>query len=561
MAKRAGAGGLWASLLRRATPERRREVYAGITSMSTPARSFYAMVAISTIIAAYGLIEDSTAVVIGAMLVAPLMGPIFGIALAITAGDSVLLRKAALSEVMGVVLAVALAALIGLVSFQLGFNSEILSRTQPTIYYIIIALASGLAGAYALVDERLSPALPGVAVATAVLPPLATCGLCLSAGRWDWAMGAFLLFFANFLAIGLAGALVFFALGMSREGRKGALTIGGFLRRFGLSFVLLAAIAVFMTHTLMQIVADRRLAAKIESSVSDQVRATLGAQVSEVRHERRGRVLEVVAVVLTPQEFGSFQVGAIERSLQQALGEPVRLVLRCVLSKDMDPNGPVFITDEERLQRVAAAQETNFLASANSVLRKQIADLPGASLVEVSCDSARANATVTAVVRTPSAIEPSRVAQLEQGLREATRENVHLVVRSILSRDADSAGYLYQPKEERQPPTGRELLLHERLQGALQRQLGSAVPGASLVEFDFKEQGRRLRVLAVARTPRNFEPEDVARVEEAFRKYVSPGTDLVVRSVVGTDTGPSGYLPAPSPLAPPQPQSAATSPP
>ena len=133
MAKRAGAGGLWASLLRRATPERRREVYASITSMSTPARSFYAMVAISTIIAAYGLIENSTAVVIGAMLVAPLMGPIFGIALAITAGDGVLLREAALSEVMGVVLAVALAALIGLVSFQLGFNSEILSRTQPTI--------------------------------------------------------------------------------------------------------------------------------------------------------------------------------------------------------------------------------------------------------------------------------------------------------------------------------------------------------------------------------------------------------------------------------------------
>lgn len=93
------------------TPERRRAVYDSVDGISRPTASFYVMVAISTTIAAYGLLANSTAVVIGAMLVAPLMGPIFGIALSLSTGDRRLLPPAATSELLGIVLAVALALL------------------------------------------------------------------------------------------------------------------------------------------------------------------------------------------------------------------------------------------------------------------------------------------------------------------------------------------------------------------------------------------------------------------------------------------------------------------
>lgn len=167
------------------------------------------MVCLSTIIAAYGLLSNSTAVVIGAMLVAPLMGPIFGIALGLSIGDNRLLREATSSELLGVLLSVGLAALIGIATLQPDLGPEIIARTRPTIYDVLIALASGLAGAYAIADERISPALPGVAIATALVPPLATCGICLSAGFWDGARGAMLLFLVNLLAIEFAAGIIF----------------------------------------------------------------------------------------------------------------------------------------------------------------------------------------------------------------------------------------------------------------------------------------------------------------------------------------------------------------
>ena len=153
----------WTELFnrRRMPQEQRRVIYQKITDLSSPSPSFHLMVCLSTIIAAFGLLSNSVAVVIGAMLVAPLMGPIFGIALSLSTGNSSLLRRALVAEIIGIMMAVGLSYIIGLVPIRPDFGSEILARTQPTIYDIIVALASGLAGAYALVDEKISPALPG----------------------------------------------------------------------------------------------------------------------------------------------------------------------------------------------------------------------------------------------------------------------------------------------------------------------------------------------------------------------------------------------------------------
>ena len=232
------------------SPQRRRELHDEIADLSVPSRSFYLMVAVSATIAAYGLLTNSTAVVIGAMLVAPLMGPIFGIALGLTIGDWRLVARALGAELLGVCAVIALGLLIGSLPFRVDFGSEILARTQPTLYDIVIALAAGVAGAYTIAHERLSPSLPGVAIAVALVPPLATCGLCLSAARWDLALGAFLLFLANFLAIQVAAAAVFTSLRMVEVGTADIVSVGDYLRRFSVSLLALAVVAVFMTHTL-----------------------------------------------------------------------------------------------------------------------------------------------------------------------------------------------------------------------------------------------------------------------------------------------------------------------
>ncbi|HSQ86590.1 MAG TPA: TIGR00341 family protein, partial [Desulfobacterales bacterium] len=197
--------------------ERVVTVYEDIERGSKPELRFYAMVGASTAIAAFGLIMNSTAVVIGAMLVAPLMTPIFGIALALVRGDASLLGRAIRAEIVGVILTVSLAACFGLVIPELEVTQEMLSRTSPNLLDLLVAVFAGFAGAYAMVDEHISPALPGVAIATAIVPPLANSGLCLALGAYYGAMGSFLLFFANFLSILLVASAIFFASGMAHE--------------------------------------------------------------------------------------------------------------------------------------------------------------------------------------------------------------------------------------------------------------------------------------------------------------------------------------------------------
>ncbi|MBI2877330.1 MAG: DUF389 domain-containing protein [Candidatus Tectomicrobia bacterium] len=530
----------WGIVIKTA-PERRRAVYQSIVDFSTPTGSFYVLVALSTTIAAYGLLANSTAVIIGAMLVAPLMGPIFGIALSLLTGDRHLLRQAATSEMLGVMLAVGLAVLIGLVPWREGSGSEIVARIQPTIYDLIIALASGLAGAYALMDERIGPALPGVAISTALVPPLATCGLCLAVGRWDWALGAFLLFFANFLAIEIAAALVFALFGMAELHVNGTFTFVRFLRRFSLSFVALIVIAVFMTQTLLTLIAERRFSRAVEEVLSKEVHFTVGAYLSQLRYEKRENLFDVIAIVLTPQEFHPPQVAHIEEALRKQVDPRIRLVMRSLISKDVDRNGFVFIAEKKREPKEEVDEATQFLVRASHILNQQFKQVLGASLVDIRRENDGKNILLTAVVHTPTVIDPIQITEIERVLQHAIGAPVRLVVRSILTRDADAQRYIYEVKKEPEPLVGEALEFHQQLEIALKDQL-KRIEGTSLMKFHYAQRDGRLPLLAVVRTPRSIRPAQVRRIERALRRHVHPETDLIVRSIVGTDTAATGYL-------------------
>ena len=188
-------------------------------------RSFAIMLALATAIATWGLLAASTATVIGAMLVAPLMTPIMGLAASLVTGRPRRALSSAVIVAIGAASVVALAALLSLVapgSGDVSTNPEVQARTAPTLLDLLVALAAGAVGAYALSDRRVAAALPGVAIAVALVPPLATVGICLAAGLLPDAVGATVLFLTNFVAIVVAGALTFIAVGYGRVDRLGS---------------------------------------------------------------------------------------------------------------------------------------------------------------------------------------------------------------------------------------------------------------------------------------------------------------------------------------------------
>ncbi len=174
--------------------------------------NYYLLLFFSGAIATFGLLSGSSATVIGAMIVAPLMGPITGIAFALIMANRKLLRRASLSLALGSLLTVFTAALIARVAGIEELTGEILARTQPTLLDLGVALAAGAAGALAKSRRGISDALPGVAIAVALVPPLSVVGVGIAFGSATVFTGALLLFLTNLVGIIFSGGLVFLAL-------------------------------------------------------------------------------------------------------------------------------------------------------------------------------------------------------------------------------------------------------------------------------------------------------------------------------------------------------------
>ncbi len=291
--RKAEAAGTSVAVLRRAIPARTRFAVAGrrllermIPQLDRDARlslvervqgnsrwdfDFVSLIALSTLIAALGLIISSVAVVIGAMLVAPLMTPLVGCGLALVQGNVVLIRHAIRAVVLGFVLAFSIGLAIGLGIPGVGLTSEIMSRTQPNVLDLGVAFVSGLAAAYATARPNLSGALPGVAIAAALVPPIASSGLCLALGHPALAAGAALLFATNIVAIVLGSALVLFAVGM-RAGHTHGRDKPWVRRGYVALIVASAMLAVPLSYLLYEKIRDT------PADLIAQVRAVVEAQ-------------------------------------------------------------------------------------------------------------------------------------------------------------------------------------------------------------------------------------------------------------------------------------------
>ncbi|EAU75203.1 TIGR00341 family protein [Synechococcus sp. RS9916] len=206
----------------------RNELYKARIASSKPSLGFFLLLICSAVIATLGLISNSTAVVIGAMIVAPLMDPILSLAFGLSIADNRLVKRSAITVLIGIATVVGTAWILASLFGASEVNREMTARTAPNLIDLVIAVAAAVAGAFTITRDRLSNSIAGVAIAVALVPPLCVSGIGLSLGTDlvavfgrgtvtgltnQVAEGSFLLFLANLIGITVASLVVFMVQG------------------------------------------------------------------------------------------------------------------------------------------------------------------------------------------------------------------------------------------------------------------------------------------------------------------------------------------------------------
>ncbi|MGP5134216.1 DUF389 domain-containing protein [Psychrobacter cibarius] len=338
------------------------EVRVRIEANALPSKMYFIMNILSAIIASYGLVTNSAAVVIGAMLVAMMLGPITGIALAIIDHRMPLLRKSLITVIVGVSLVVLVGFIVGWLHKDQPLTAEILSRTQPTSMDLMIALAGGTAGAYAMVSPHLSVAVVGVAVATALVPPLAASGILFANGETQLGLGALLLALTNIIAIQFTNALVLWLLGFRRlvDDDYKSSTYLTFLRRNAVTLLLLGGLGTYLTINL-QTNAKQQV---FESSVKEAINSYFidkGNVLTNTQFDTSEDNKVVRAVIRGETTPTSYDVRQIETVIAQDMAEnfpeylPIKLQLRYLPVQVIESN-PL---SQDKLDETDAAILTN----------------------------------------------------------------------------------------------------------------------------------------------------------------------------------------------------------
>lgn len=295
-----------------------RAVIAKIDDEASLTPRYAFMILMSAGIAVLGLLLSSPAVVIGAMLISPLMGPIIGLGFGIATVDGNEIRRTAMTLAAGIVMAVLFTALVVALSPIKDITSEIAARTRPNLFDLLVALFSALAGAYAMIRGR-EGTIVGVAIATALMPPLATVGFGLATLNATVFFGALLLFVTNLMTIAIAAAIMARLYGFGpkltsrQSGMQAAVIILVFL-----------GLAIPLGYSLSQIAWEARAQRQAREVLAAQFPRQ--AKIDQLEIDFSGEPLAVRATVLTPEYRG--KAGAQgEVLLAKALGRPVKLDL------------------------------------------------------------------------------------------------------------------------------------------------------------------------------------------------------------------------------------------
>jgi len=324
--------------------KRRNEIIEYIRQAATPGFDYFFLVILSGAIATIGLINDSPAVIIGAMLVAPLMSPILGVGLGSITADAALTRDSAAALIRGALLSILLATLITLFNIYLPFvpslleiPGEVFARTQPTPNDLMIALAGGLAAAYSLSQPHLSAALPGVAIATALMPPLSTIGIGIALGRWEIAGGAALLFLTNAITIAFAAILVFFLEGFVPRFQRNNNKIP---RSLLVAALLTALLLIPLTIVGISLVSNAQENRLINNLIETEFSEIRNAELVELTIFRSEEEIQLDITVRSNSPLTYNQVVNLQEILVARLDKPVSLKVDHIRSETFDPMVP-----------------------------------------------------------------------------------------------------------------------------------------------------------------------------------------------------------------------------
>jgi len=294
---------------------------------------FLALIGLSTAIATLGLIQDSAAVVIGAMLVAPLMSPLLGCGLAIVQNNFPLFRISLKSILLGFLVALGIGTTLGLISPINELTDELRGRGGPTVLDMGVALLSGIAAAYCTGRPNLSAALPGVAIAAALVPPIATVGVSLALGQYGNTTGAALLFSTNVVAIILGASFAFYAGGVraKKEQRKSVRWVRRTLLALSLASIMLLVPLSGLLYTQYLRPDPVQISPTLEAAMKKYVQQHLNADLMNINTERKKGRPMVILDIQSPTAPTPEQTTALATLASEFTGHDLELQLRTQL--------------------------------------------------------------------------------------------------------------------------------------------------------------------------------------------------------------------------------------
>ena len=295
--------------------------------------NYYALLFLSGAIATLGLLSNSTATVIGAMIVAPLMGPITGMAFAMVMANRRLLKRSSLSLLLGCLLTVGTAAVL---SHIIGIDSltpEISARTKPTLIDLGVALAAGAVGALAKSRRGIGDALPGVAIAVALVPPLSVIGIGIAFASPSVFWGSLLLFLTNLVGIIFSGGVVFLSQRYgSLERAKRGLTI---------AVVTLVGLGIPLSLSFHDLVLQKRARITVNDVVRRRSPTFAEATIRSLSIQTKGGDMVVnLDVEAVPNSISAGQVDQVRNLLEQELEQPVSLNVNAIPMEQFRSNSP-----------------------------------------------------------------------------------------------------------------------------------------------------------------------------------------------------------------------------
>jgi uncharacterized hydrophobic protein (TIGR00271 family) len=295
-----------------------KQIQEELSTESTLDLSYIILIVSSCAIATFGLLSNSAAVIIGAMIIAPLMLPIRGLAFGALQGNITLFRKGLVALFVGTLLAVLISWCLGMLVRLPSYGSEILARSEPNLLDLGIAVAAGGISGYAKLEPKISGSLAGTAIAVALMPPICVIGLGLAQLNWSLSLGATILYSTNLLGIALSCMLIFLLAGYTsmRRARK------PLFWALGLTAILLLPLGVSFTRLIRQ----AQLSTNVRRALLNKTVTFQRLELLKVDTNWLANPPEIRLNVRAKEPVTPRQVQLLEDFLEREMGQPFTLI-------------------------------------------------------------------------------------------------------------------------------------------------------------------------------------------------------------------------------------------